>query len=90
MGGFGDQVSPHEHHERTTLSQVNPEHCRLVSLKNRRHKGNSAVGSSDGLRSFAKGAVAVEREPVSLERCVDQQQQHREFARCVEQEQQHR
>ena len=37
-GYWRSGFAPCVHHERTTLSQVNPEHCRLVSLKNRRHK----------------------------------------------------
>jgi hypothetical protein len=53
------------HHERTTLSQVNPEHCRLVSLKigATSLEGNSAKGSS---MDFA----LLQKEPFLLRVCV--------------------
>jgi len=82
-------VHVHVHHERTTLSQVKPEHCRLVSLKigATSLEGNSAVGSS---MDFALSQNYRSRSCLSMswnrvtnlgksERCVEQQLQHREM-----------
>ena len=87
-------VHVHVHHERTTLSPVKPEHCRLVSLKigATSLEGNSAVGSSMDFAlsqnyrsrsclsmSWNLGTALRTSVSPSVDRCVEQQQQHREM-----------